>query len=459
MELLNEILGSIWWLIVAIGILVTFHEYGHFLIARTLGVKVLRFSVGFGPALWSRTARDGVEYVIAAIPLGGYVKMLDEREGEVDSAEKHLAFNRQGVWSRIAIVAAGPVFNLIFTVLAFWFMFMIGVLTLRPVLGEVSGIAARAGLEPEQEISAVSGKTTRSWSDVVLALIGPALDQEPVALTVTTQGGEQRRVELPLDQLPAQFDEEQLLSAVGIQPGGPELEPVVGEVSPGSPAADAGLQAGDRIVALNGEPLERWSALQEAVTAGGEAGEPLKLGVVRGTDRLSVSLTPEWRDPGSGEARYLIGISSQPVDQDVLSRYFVTQRYGPVSAFGEALHETGEITSATLHLLWRMVSGQMSADSLSGPITIARYADSAADLGLSRFLYFLALLSLSLAILNLLPIPILDGGHLLYYLIELFKGSPVSERAQMVGQYMGLVLLAGLMGLAFYNDIMRLVST
>lgn len=458
MDLVGNIIGSLWWMIVAIGVLVTFHEYGHFLAARRLGVKVLRFSVGFGRPLWSRPGGDGTEYVVAAIPLGGYVKMLDEREGEVEPAERHRAFNRQNVWKRIVIVAAGPVFNLVFTVAAFWVMFMVGVTDVRPVIGETSGLAARAGLQQGQEIVAVDGSSTGSWTEVVVELVGHALDREPVELTVSPQDGEPRRLTLPLDELEARPDEQRVLESIGISPWRPTLEPVVGEVRPDGPAATAGLEPGDRIVAINGRPLESWHQLQEAVRLAGEAGESLRIAFVREGEERSVEIEPVLMD-ADGETRYRIGIAARPASPELLERFFVTRRYGPVSALGEAFGETGRMTGATLGLLWRMLSGTASTSGLSGPISIAQYANDAAQLGFSRFLYFLAILSLSLAILNLLPIPILDGGHLLYYLIELLKGSPVSEQAQVAGQYIGLALLAGLMGLAFYNDILRLFPT
>jgi regulator of sigma E protease len=422
---MGETLGSIWWLLVALGLLITFHEFGHFWVARRLGVRVLRFSVGFGKAIWSRRGANDTEYVIAAIPLGGYVKMLDEREGLVPEDQLDQAFNRKPVWTRIAIVAAGPVFNLVFAVLAFWLMFLVGIPESRPVIGAVSGIAAEAGIEQGDVIVAVEDQDTRTWSHAILELVTRALDRDPTRVTVENAAGESSDHVLDLAALGSDFSEEKTLEAVGIEPWRLKVPPVVGEVTDGSPAFQAGLYKGDRIVRIAGEEVESWSWIGHLV-------QTLLLGVTNAE------------------------ISSE--QRATLERAAITLRLGPVEGIGAAVKETWRLTGSTLGLLGRMITGKASVKNLSGPISIAQFANASASAGLSHFLFFLGAISLSLGILNLLPIPVLDGGHLLYYLIELVKGSPVSEQAQVAGQYFGLIALAGLMSLAFVNDILRLVG-
>lgn len=455
-----DILGPILWLAVALGLLVTFHEFGHFWVARRLGVRVLQFSIGFGPALWSRTGRDGTEYRVASIPLGGYVRMLDEREARVADDELDQAFNRKSLGKRTAIVAAGPAFNFIFAIAAFWLMFVVGIPETRPVVGDTTGIAAEAGLESEDLILRVGEKETETWTHVLLELMPAALDREPVSVVAERPSGSQRSVVLPLDRMPGDFDESRALEAMGLEPWRPDLPPVVGEVSPGSPADRAGLEPGDRVVSLAGEPVEGWRDVARLIPARGldERGETQELSVQVERDGrvLDMSLTPMLSD-----GRPVIGIQSPPPDdaaRERISRAFTVLRHGPAEALGQAFAETGRLTSATLGMLGRMITGSASLSNLSGPITIAQMAHSSALLGFSRFLFFLGLISLSLAIINLLPIPVLDGGHLMYYLVELIKGSPVSEKTQIMGQYLGILMVVGLMSLAIFNDLLRLFS-
>jgi len=458
---MSEILGSIWWLLVALGLLITFHEFGHFWVARRLGVRVLKFSVGFGKKLWSRTGRDGTEYVIAAIPLGGYVKMLDERDGEVEDADLDQAFNRKSVWARIAIVAAGPVFNLIFTLMAFWLMFLVGMPESRPIVGEVSGIAASAGIEAGDRIVSLDGQATDTWSHAVLGLITRALDRDTVTVVLEQADGGLREVQLDLGQLDSSFREEKTLEAIGVTPWRLKIPAVVGAVTPESAASRAGFKPGDRIVSIAGEEVSDWAWVGPLVQKHGSADQPMTVTVVRAGGNLDLSVSPSSNSSGAFSSRLILGITNTPPDdllQAQLERAYFMHQYGPIDGFGAAASEMWRLTGTTLGILGRMLTGSASVRNLSGPISIAKFANDSANAGLASFLFFLGAISLSLGILNLLPIPVLDGGHLLYYLIELVKGSPVSERTQAKGQYIGLMALFGLMGIAFFNDILRLVG-
>lgn len=447
-----DFIGSLWWLIVALGVLISFHEFGHFWVARRCGVKVLRFSIGFGTPLWRRLDRHGTEFVVAAIPLGGYVKMLDEREAPVADSDLGQAFNRKTLRERVAIVAAGPVFNLVLAFFVFSLMFVVGVQEFRALIGEPSGIAQQAGIKPLDQIVAVDGNATRSLTHVNIGLLAFALDRAPVQLQLEDAKGKQREVTLDLSQLPDDFDEERLLEAAGL--GIYRLAAVVHATNDDGPAERAGIRAGDLIVAINGVPVESGSQLPGIIQDQASEGVQLEVQVERADSLLNLAMIPEI--VGEAESRrFIIGIEMRDPQID---RLFAIVSYGPLEAMSAAVAESYRITSVTLGLLTRIVSGKASLKNLSGPITIAQIARDSARLGVSQFLRFLGLLSLSLAILNFLPIPLLDGGHLLYYLVEWIKGSPVSEQTQLIGQYLGLFALVALMSLTFYNDILRLMS-
>ncbi|GAB3344907.1 RIP metalloprotease RseP [Marilutibacter aestuarii] len=449
---MGEFIGSIWWLIVSLGVLVTIHEYGHFWVARRCGVKVLRFSIGFGRPLWMKRGRDGTEYAIAALPLGGYVKMLDEREGDVAAEQVGQAFNRKSVWKRIAIVAAGPVANLLLCVALFWGMFVIGRPDFAPVVGQVGRIAQQAGLREGDTVRAVGDRATPTWSEVQMALLPAALDRADIDLQVAGTDGADRTVRLPLSRLPEHFDERNAIGVIGLMPRHARVPAIVGRVAPDT-AAWGVLAEGDRITAIDGEPVRDWRDIGPLVQALGEHGGPAMIEVERDGERLALEIEPRRAEMETGEAYWALGVQSTGRSDP---QHDALLRYGPVqavpAAFTEATHQARELFA----MIGRAFTGRVSVENtVAGPITIARATNAFAGQGAAWYLSILALLSLSLGILNLLPIPILDGGHLLYYLIELVKGSPVSERVMAAGQYVGLALIAGLMGLAFYNDIVN----
>ncbi len=454
-----DLLFTIASFIVALAILITVHEFGHFWVARLAGVKVLRFSVGFGrPLLRHQRTPESTEYVLAGIPLGGYVKMLDEREEPVAEQERHLAFNNQVLWKRAAIVAAGPVFNFLFAILAYWGIFMAGDTGLRPVIGvvEPASIAERAGFEPGDELLRIGARPSPTWEGAVFALMSQALDGRDLEIGVRTANGDLESRRIDGETLAELAENPNLLDRLGLSPERPLLPAVIGEVTPGEPASLAGLQSGDRILAVDGEPIAGWGEWVERVRASPE--QSLTTEVERDGARLELSVTPRALVSEDGSEIGRIGAGVQPRD-DLMDRYRVEVHHGPIGALLAAGEKTAEMSVLMLRVIWRMLIGQASVENLSGPITIAETAGKTASFGLDYFVKFLAVVSISLGVLNLLPIPILDGGHLLYFFIEWVKGSPLSEQAQMQGQKVGLVMLAALMTLAFYVDLSRLFGS
>jgi regulator of sigma E protease len=453
MNLLHTIVSFV----VALGLLIVVHELGHYIVARWCGVKVLRFSVGFGRALVSRRlGPDQTEWVIAAVPLGGYVKMVDEREGEVAPADLPRAFNRQPVWRRFAIVVAGPAANFLLAIALYWCLFLSGVQEAKPVVAtpESGTVAAQAGFRAGDTIRAIDGEPVTGWQDVRWRLLQLALERKPARIEVADSRGAIDWRTLDLSRVASDEVEGDLLAKLGLRLYRPELPPVIGKVVPGSVAARAGLASGDRIVAVNGESVPSWEALVAKVR--GSPGRTLVLDIERGGRSLRVDLVPE----GATQGAETIGrIGAAPhVDQEALKAYYLEIRYGPIEAAAKAIARTWEMSIFSLRMLGKMIVGEVSWRNLSGPVTIADYAGQSASLGLAPYLSFLALISISLGVLNLLPIPLLDGGHLMYYTIEVLKGSPVSERAMEIGQRAGLAVLLFLMAFAFYNDINRLLT-
>lgn len=454
---MNGLIISVAAFIVAIGVLVTVHEYGHFWVARRLGIKVLRFSIGFGKPLWKRTfGRDETELVIAALPLGGYVKMLDEREGEVDAAEITRAFNRQPVKTRIAVVVAGPAFNFLFAIFAYWAMFVTGVPGLKPIVGEVApaSYAAAAGILAGDEILAVEGKATPTWEATVLALLEASLDDlDTVTLAVRDAGGRERQLQAHFDTPDELLKKGGVLGNFGLSPWQPPA--LIESLVAGGAGERAGMLPGDRVIHADDVVINNWGQWVDFVRA--RPGQEIAVQVVRGGETVRLTVRPDSKSENGREIGR-IGAYVRLPGEEQRATMRVLVRHGPLKAIPEALNKTWEVTTLTLRTLWKMVSGRASVENLSGPITIAQYAGQSAVIGLASFLGFLGIVSVSLGVLNLLPVPVLDGGHLLFYLVELVKGSPVTDATQLAGQKIGIVLLLALMSLAFYNDLIRLLD-
>jgi regulator of sigma E protease len=454
-----SILHNIFFFIVAIGVLVTFHEYGHYWVARKLGVKVLRFSVGFGRPLitWRRkNDSDKVEYAIAAIPLGGYVKMLDEREGNVAEDELHRAFNRQPVLKRSLIVFAGPAFNFILAVFLYWVVFIVGTTAQRPLLGEplVESVAAQAGFTDKDEVLEVAGSDISSWNTFRIALIDKGLDGGQLDIRVRDANGSEVVRLLQLGDTRVLEDESDIVTKLGFSMWQPQLPPEIGGVLENSAASQAGLREGDIIRSVNGDAIYEWSEIVERVR--NSPNRKMRFSVERGGQLLDIDVIPASRKQGDEDAGY-IG-AYQNIPDEIRNEMVVELKYGIIESVPMAIVKTWDMSLLTLRVLWKMLTGEASLNNISGPITIAQYAGVTATIGFTTFIGFLAIISVSLGVLNLLPIPMLDGGHLFYYLIETLKGGPVSETFEARGQQIGVMILALLMMIALFNDIQRLLQ-
>ncbi len=442
----------------ALGSLIVVHEFGHYLAARLCDVKVLRFSVGFGRVLASRRyGRDQTEWAISAFPLGGYVKMLDEREGEVAAQDLPRAFNRQTVYRRFLIVLAGPVANFFLAILLYWLLFMHGVPGIKPVIGAVTpgSPAAQAQFMPGETIARIGPHAIATWQDARWILLKYAVEHSAVTLEVHNERAEIHWRNLDLSHLKPDDLDSDFLRALGFARLQPPLLPVIGRVIPGGAAERSGLLADDEVTAINSQPVARWNQVVTAISA--NPGNELLLDVKRGTVVLQIAVTPD----GVIENAIRIGrIGAAPrIDRDAMQKYMIEVRYPPWTSLGKALERTWDTSVFSLRMLGKMVVGEISLKNLSGPITIADYAGQSAQIGWISYLVFLALISISLGVLNLLPIPLLDGGHLMYYMLEIAKGSPVSDKAIEIGQHVGMGVLLLLMAFALYNDITRLINS
>ena len=450
-----EIMHTLFYFIIAIGILVAFHEFGHFWVARKTGVKVLRFSIGFGKVVWSwQKDKDSTEYVISAIPLGGYVKMVDEREEEVKPEDLPYAFNRQPLWARSAIVAAGPIFNLILAVFLFWCVFIIGETGIRPIIGPVpeNTIAAEAGIQERDEILAVNGHQTPTWTEAISQIFEQAMTgKQQIELLVKTLDGMERQDILNIGAVDIEKPEE-FYQRLGLKPWTPQIEPVIGKVLPDGAANKAGLKTGDVIISADGVRITDWMQWVKYVQERPDT--PIKLLIERDGVQMELTITPKAVEQ-EGKTIGKIGAGVK-IPEQLIESLKVTYTLPPIEALQAAVERTWFYSVSTLEMMGKMLIGKASVKNLSGPISIAQYAGQSAEMGLVYFLKFLGLISVSLGVLNLLPIPVLDGGHLLFFVIEAIKGSPVSERVQMFFQQIGILVLMSLMFFAVFLDIERL---
>jgi regulator of sigma E protease len=443
------VLYSVLALIVTLGILVTVHEYGHYWVARRCGVKVLRFSVGFGKILWSRVDKNGTEFALAAIPLGGYVKMLDEREGDVADELLDQTFNCKTVWQRMAIVLAGPAANFLFAIFAYWIMFMVGVSQVKPVIGELAqeSIAAKSGLQSSQLITAVDGELVEGWQEVNYQLLSRIGETGEIVISAAGQS-----YSLEIDQWLSDTEEPNPLRDLGIRPYRPQVPAILAELQADKPAQQAGLATGDEIKTVDGKVIKQWYDFVGIVQA--SAGKSLDIQVLRNHKILEITLIPGIRALDNGENVGFVGAMVQR--PEIPEGFVTTLRYNPITALIKGAEKTWDMSVVTLESIGKMLQGLLSVKNLSGPITIAKVANASAQAGFETFVGFLAYISIMLAIVNLLPIPVLDGGHFLFYVIEAIKGSPVSEKIQLMGMKLGMSMMLMIMVIAMFNDVSRL---
>ncbi|MDO8310884.1 MAG: RIP metalloprotease RseP [Sideroxyarcus sp.] len=442
--------------IVAIAVLVVFHELGHYVVARWCDVKVLRFSVGFGKVLYAKRFGNGeTEWVISAVPLGGYVKMLDEHEGEVAADDLPRAFNRKPVLQRMAIVVAGPLANLLLAVVLYFALFIYGVPGIKPVLGDIppNTPAAAAGLHTQEIIVSINGQPVPSWQEVRWQLLDLVLQQKVANIEIQNVHGEKSFRMLEMSSLTAADLDGDFMQKLGLQPFQPPIYPIIGKLVEGGTAQRAGVQVNDRVLRVNGQVIVLWENFVEVVRS--HPGSVLDVEIERNGHALRLNITPE---PLSEGGKTIGRIGAAPhIDKQAFEAVLTVVSYPPVAALQEALRKTWETSVVSLKMMGKMILGEVSLKNLSGPITIADYAGQSAQIGLGAYIGFLALISISLGVLNLLPIPLLDGGHLLYYAVEFFKGSPVPESLWEAGQKVGIALLVTMMAFALYNDISRLI--
>ena len=450
---MSDVLINLLSFMVAISVLVAVHEFGHYLVGRLCGMKVLRFSIGFGKPLWTHVAgRDRTEYCISAIPLGGYVKFLDEREGPVEPSDMGRAFNHRPVPARIAVLLAGPMFNFLFAILAYWALFINGIPTIKPAVGDVApgSYAALAGLEHGDRIVRVGEQEATDWETVLVGILQELVDDGTVTLDLESEGGFRKSALIRVGDDRTRLTEPGVLfEGLGFEPWQPPA--VVGTVEEETGARAAGIEVGDRIVEIAANPIGNFTDLQRVVAA--RPGETIPVRLIRDGEEHVVEVALGSREEDGTQVGYM-GIGISPAS----SEHWYVRKFGPLAAIGASIERTWNSTGFTVRMLARMVTGDVSIKNISGPINIAQYAGDSASAGMNAFLTFLALVSISLGVLNLLPVPILDGGQIVYQTVELVKGSPLSDRSQLVGQQVGILALLLLMSFAFYNDIARILN-